>query len=490
MKNFNIKKLSILLALILLFALPLLLIVVKHQQNINSRAAAPDQLEAEGGILGGNAKIQTDSLASGGQYVALGTSLTPTPTPNPITNAFYVSPTGSDSNPGTQVSPWKTIQKAANTLTAGQTAIVLDGTYTQAQITFANNGTPTNPITIKAQNKWGAILASTSSTFCSPSFSIDKSWITIDGIRITTAPGAVNGCSSPSSANGAARCWGTNDHPNPANPSTGTVGCTFRNVKVDYSAVKDVGIKTNQDYALVENSEIHNSIEAFNSFSPIYRNNVVYGSDVWGTSIFGKGGVRNMQIYNNIVHNGNGVLIGGAAGGSTSWDDVQQFEAYNSVAYDNVVINESGTGVTVGIGMNGAVDSAVFNNVIIGGVIYLWSGSTPTAKSTNPTFKNNIVVCNNTAATNGGWGWDWLGTLTTDYNLFYNCTGGVPSQTHPITGNPNFVNSASDWHLNSGSPAIGTGIPVTFTGYNGEVIDVSKNFDGLIRTAPWNLSIY
>jgi hypothetical protein len=33
---------------------------------------------------------------------------------------FYVSTTGSDSNPGTPAAPWRTIQKAFNTLTAGQ----------------------------------------------------------------------------------------------------------------------------------------------------------------------------------------------------------------------------------------------------------------------------------------------------------------------------------------------------------------------------------
>ncbi len=42
---------------------------------------------------------------------------------------YYVSPTGNDSAPGTQEQPWRTIQKAANAMPAGSTAIVLAGNY-------------------------------------------------------------------------------------------------------------------------------------------------------------------------------------------------------------------------------------------------------------------------------------------------------------------------------------------------------------------------
>jgi hypothetical protein len=44
-------------------------------------------------------------------------------------NSYYVSTAGNDSNPGTVASPWKTIQKAANSLTPGDTVYVRGGTY-------------------------------------------------------------------------------------------------------------------------------------------------------------------------------------------------------------------------------------------------------------------------------------------------------------------------------------------------------------------------
>jgi len=42
---------------------------------------------------------------------------------------YYVSTTGSNSNDGSQDHPWLTIQKAADMMTAGDTVIVLEGTY-------------------------------------------------------------------------------------------------------------------------------------------------------------------------------------------------------------------------------------------------------------------------------------------------------------------------------------------------------------------------
>ena len=50
--------------------------------------------------------------------------------PSSTGTTFYVSPSGSDANPGTLSAPWKTIQKAMTTLRAGQQAYVRAGTYT------------------------------------------------------------------------------------------------------------------------------------------------------------------------------------------------------------------------------------------------------------------------------------------------------------------------------------------------------------------------
>ena len=77
-------------------------------------------------------------------------ALTPTPTstPTPSGSTFYVSPTGSDSAAGSSSSPWRTIQKAASMLKAGQTAIVSAGNYGE-RVEVANSGALASPITLQ-----------------------------------------------------------------------------------------------------------------------------------------------------------------------------------------------------------------------------------------------------------------------------------------------------------------------------------------------------
>ena len=55
---------------------------------------------------------------------------------------------------------------------------------------------------------------------------------------------------------------------------------------------------------------------------------------------------------------------------------------------------------------------------------------------------------------------------------------------------PQFVDQMSDWHLKSGSSALESGVQVSFAGFSGETIDVSKDKNGATRTAPWSLGIY
>ena len=73
---------------------------------------------------------------------------TPTSTSTPGGSTFYVSPTGSDSAAGSSGAPWRTIQKAASTLLAGQTAIVTAGNYGE-RVSITRSGTLAAPITLQ-----------------------------------------------------------------------------------------------------------------------------------------------------------------------------------------------------------------------------------------------------------------------------------------------------------------------------------------------------
>jgi len=75
--------------------------------------------------------------------------------------SYYVSPSGSDTNPGTSALPFKTLQKGANVALPGDTVIAMDGVYTSAGdrvLQISRGGTASSPITFRAQNKWGAVI--------------------------------------------------------------------------------------------------------------------------------------------------------------------------------------------------------------------------------------------------------------------------------------------------------------------------------------------
>src|SRR3989344_3567658 len=92
---------------------------------------------------------------------------TPTPTIS-STGTYYISPTGSDSNAGTSVAPWKTFAFAIPKLQPGNSLILKNGTYNGSNSGYPNincsvsakNGTASAPITIKAENERQAHIAS------------------------------------------------------------------------------------------------------------------------------------------------------------------------------------------------------------------------------------------------------------------------------------------------------------------------------------------
>ena len=59
---------------------------------------------------------------------------------------YYVSPSGNDSNPGTESLPWRTLAKAASMATANVTVFIKQGTYRE-RLVPTHSGTPDGPIT-------------------------------------------------------------------------------------------------------------------------------------------------------------------------------------------------------------------------------------------------------------------------------------------------------------------------------------------------------
>jgi len=64
---------------------------------------------------------------------------TPTPIPTLPPGSYYVSVSGSDSNPGSQAAPWRHIQYALDKVGPGSTVYVMTGVYGET-VTFHNSG--------------------------------------------------------------------------------------------------------------------------------------------------------------------------------------------------------------------------------------------------------------------------------------------------------------------------------------------------------------
>ena len=103
---------------------------------------------------------------------------------------YYVSPSGDDSNLGTAAYPWRTIQKAADTLMAGDIVYIRAGDYHE-RVTPQNSGSADNYITYAAYpgetaaiNGSGVILPDDLAGLFEIS---NKSYIRVAGLRVINA---------------------------------------------------------------------------------------------------------------------------------------------------------------------------------------------------------------------------------------------------------------------------------------------------------------
>jgi hypothetical protein len=84
---------------------------------------------------------------------------TPTSPPPPASDVYYLSPTGSNNNPGnTEDKPWATFNYAWQYLYPGDTLILLDGIYHDSLSPNVRGGQVGAPITIRSKNDGKAII--------------------------------------------------------------------------------------------------------------------------------------------------------------------------------------------------------------------------------------------------------------------------------------------------------------------------------------------
>jgi hypothetical protein len=133
-----------------------------------SLASGTAGVAPDGGLAGvagaggeAGAGFDASGLAGTGVSGAGGSTMLPATT-------YYIAPDGSDGNPGTSpTAPWRTFAHALPVLQPGSTLILLDGMYTSATSGLLQvfcgptiaNGTPAQPITVRAMNERQAFIS-------------------------------------------------------------------------------------------------------------------------------------------------------------------------------------------------------------------------------------------------------------------------------------------------------------------------------------------
>lgn len=103
---------------------------------------------------------------------------------------YYISPTGSNTNPGTSARPWLTFSYAINPsrATCGDTLLLMDGTYgdgtSTGKISISLTCTAGNPLTVRAVNQRKAKIVDNGSGHAV--YVINSAYIVVDGLYATS----------------------------------------------------------------------------------------------------------------------------------------------------------------------------------------------------------------------------------------------------------------------------------------------------------------
>ncbi|MFJ1469077.1 choice-of-anchor Q domain-containing protein [Massilia orientalis] len=294
---------------------------------------------------------------------------------------IYVSPTGSDSNPGTQARPVKTITRADALASAGSTVHVAAGTYyvsapslSSAGIVTRKSGTSSARIRFVSDVKWGAkiVVSGTGITWDSRGNYVD-----IDGFQITgsgrhglLASGAYltfkNNYIHDLTVSG-----GCNGSGGAAIDTYGPVG----NVLIDRNVVRNIGYRY---------------IGACNTIQGIYianANNVVTNNIVSGVAMAGiqqwHGATASTIVNNTSFHNKIGILLGQGDAGTTT-GSANNYVA-NNIVYDNVAYG------VIEMGKMGGNNRYANNLVARSGTSWKVKGSVSGSISSDPLFRNYLA---------------------------------------------------------------------------------------------------
>ncbi|MBI4560085.1 MAG: right-handed parallel beta-helix repeat-containing protein [Candidatus Hydrogenedentes bacterium] len=397
-------------------------------------------------------------------------------------NTFYVDGmSGEDSNPGTLAQPWRTLQYAGQTATAGQTVYIRAGTYAERLIP-QNSGGDGNYIVFSGYPGETVTIDGTSIVLPDDQAGLveiaDRAYIRISGLRIVNA--------GPNGDNTAVLVMRSNH-------------VTIENNYTNNTVSSGIGVWESSD-VLVDGNEVvlacndgqQECITLAGVSAFEVRNNVVHDGGPGtngGEGIDAKDGSYNGSIHDNDVYNLNsrlGIYL-------DAWDK----HTYNIEVYRNRVHDIFGAdGFTLASEVGGLLENIrIFNNVAyrcaMNGITISYNGLPAPLRPIH-----NVWIVNNTFYQNGSADWGGgisienpdiqsivirnnicsenvvfqiqidsgysipLNQLTIDYNLIdpFRDYGDEVRGDSYVEDSAAFVNAASgDFHLTASSAAIDQG---------------------------------
>jgi hypothetical protein len=100
-----------------------------------------------------------------------------------LSTEYHVNPLGDDANPGTKEAPWRTIQKAAEVMIAGDSVRIAAGVYRESVATVRGGNEKDGPIVFAASGG-GPVVLDGSSAEAGTGFTIEHDHITLSGLEV------------------------------------------------------------------------------------------------------------------------------------------------------------------------------------------------------------------------------------------------------------------------------------------------------------------
>jgi hypothetical protein len=271
--------------------------------------------------------IRANVLLSCGAVVLLAAA----PMASAVAKDLYVSTTGSDSNPGTQAAPVKTIARADALASAGTIIHVAAGTYRvsapsldNAGIKTSKSGTSTARIKFISDVKWGAkiIVSGTGITWDSRGSYVDIEGFDISGSgRHGILAAGANLTMKNNFIHDLTISGGCNGSGGAAIDTYGPVG----GVVIDRNVVRNIGASMIGRCNTVQGIYIANA-------NNVVTNNLVSGVAMAGIQQW-HGATASTIVNNTVFHTKDGILLGQGDAGTTT-GSANNYVA-NNVVYDN-----------------------------------------------------------------------------------------------------------------------------------------------------------